>query len=339
MSSLPKHIIDSLRGGTTSLHNSPLLEPIQVKDFFIKELSNGFEKLNLIDNGKNIIGDYVCKLNDSLKQCKTIENDCCDFLVKLVQDVVTKKLFSEQISNITLALDLCKELNENNTYNEYDPKLEYTFKDLKELDEITKEIYKRRFLNVLISGFACYYSNNYNLYLVDLFSLNKDLPSIYSDINLYNTKLLYLCNDLENDGIVDTSNVSFSTNGDDVKIEVSAYTFHSLLYETIRGILEYCISKNQIENLDKFKYVSERTDHKVFDLWDMRLGLPIVNSITRISEEENINILEIGLDRFIELLSEVDVELLFSFFKELLSNTSKGRKLLVDILNFLNNLK
>lgn len=339
MSTLPKHILDSIEAGTTSLHNSPILEPKQIKSFFIRELSNGFDKLSEIDNNKNIVGDYAKKLNDCLTKCKEIENTCLPSLSSIAQNVVLNKIFRNRLSDVELVLNINNELGECEVVREYDPKTEYNFKDLGELDDITKEIQKRRFLNVLISGFACYYSNIVDLYLVDIFNTDKRLPELYSDINVYNSKLLYLCDDLTAHGIVDTSKVILSNNTGGTKIEVSGYTFQSLLYEAIRGVLEYCISKNYTTDIDKFKYIIDRTDHCVFDVWDMRLGLPIVNKIISVCQEEGIDLIEVGLDRFIEVLCEVNTDLLFNLFKELLSNTSKGKRLVVDILRFLNSMK
>ena len=103
--------------------------------------------------------------------------------------------------------------------------------------------------------------------------------------------------------------------------------------ETIKGILELAISHGLPENIEKAKYVISKSDFKLAELWDMRLGYALWSLIEEEFEECGLDILEVGVNFFLMELSEMDCGEFNKTLQEIFARTKRGKRLIVDIVD------
>ena len=166
-------------------------------------------------------------------------------------------------------------------------------------------------IKALVAGAAMYYTNNIGTYVRELFEIDSDLPSLYKKAIDYNNVLLFYEKDTFNDkqstngGKVD---VTVSSNDMRPTIKAEGLLFPILVEEVIKGMLELAISHGLPKNSAKAKYVIGKSDFKLAELWDMRLGYSLWNLIEDEMTECGYDMLEVGLNFFLMELAEMDCE-------------------------------
>ena len=202
------------------------------------------------------------------------------------------------------------------------------------MNNLSDEIYKRRMLNALTTGAAIYYMNNIGNYIKEVFEINSDLPSLYKKIIDYNTLLLYYNKDtLDTEKTTDGGkvDVTVSSEMEYPTIKAEALLFPILVEETIKGILELAIAHGLPSNIDKTKYVLSKSDFKLAEVWDMRLGFALWGVIEKEIEECGLDIMEIGVNFFMMELSQMDCETFNKTLQEIFARTKKGKRMITDI--------
>lgn len=334
---IPKHILDAIQNDETSLFNHEVLSNEYAKKNLIRSIAEVFDIVQSKTEFGLSIKDNTQKLNDLLNECKSIEVDIKDELVKIVEKYIKGVLFPNLDTHINLEMrlmDAPKEQPNNKSIEQND----FIFNNLEEIDDVTRYIYKRRLMNVFITGLSLHYSNDFKWFVNDLFELNTRLPHLYSEINLYNTKLLYLYDEGNNqqvdlsDGYYDIF-VGQSSVDDKPLVKVHGYTFSSLLYETIKSILNKVIFNTLPLRMDLVEYVLSRTDAPVFEFYDMRIGHPIVSRVISILEKNNIDLISLNLGFTVQYIMALPYEDFNSFFKELFAGTKRGEELLLKIVD------
>lgn len=69
--------------------------------------------------------------------------------------------------------------------------------------------------------------------------------------------------------------VNLSSSDNIVSIKSQGILMPILLEETIKGILELAISHGLPKNSAKAQYIISKSDFKLAEMWDMRIGLPL----------------------------------------------------------------
>ena len=158
--------------------------------------------------------------------------------------------------------------------------------------------------------------------------------SIYKKIIDYNNVLLYIEKDTFDKGkATDGGRVDVVVGSDQTyaKIKAQGLLFPILLEETIKGILELAISHGLPQNIEKAKYVIGKSDFKIAEVWDMRLGYALWSIIEEEADECGYDMEEVGVNYFLMELSEMGCDTFNKTLQEIFARTRKGKELLEDI--------
>jgi hypothetical protein len=179
-----------------------------------------------------------------------------------------------------------------------------------------------------------YYTFVYKEYIKEIFDINIELPSLYKKALDYNNLLMFYEKD--------TFNEKGTTNGGKVDVTISsndAYPiiksegllFPILLGETIKGILELAISHGLPDKREKAKYVLSKSDFKLAEMWDMRLGYCLWTIIEEGIENAGYDILEVGINFFLMEIAQLDCEEFNKTLQEIFGRTVRGKELITKI--------
>ena len=333
MAKLPSHILKALTNNRTSLGEHPSFPPEEEEKFVVNLLSNVFNELT----DKIDIEDYDTlknKLSEILAQCKKIERSNIESLEELCGRIVND-IFQIPMDTIRIEMNIVDKVD--TSAERLMPEKtsdDFSFDDIDDMNYLTDEIYKRRMLNALVMGAGMYYMNFIGNYIKEIFEINSELPSLYKKIIDYNNILIYLEKD--------SFNNEKSTDGGKVDVTISSETeypiikaegvlFPILLEETIRGILELAISHGLPKNLDKAKYVISKSDFKLAEMWDMRIGFALWKLIENECENCGVNLLEIGVNFFLMHIAQMDCDEFNTTLREIFARTKKGKAIISEI--------
>lgn len=324
---LPKHILNSLLSNKTSLGEHPSFPPEEEEKFLVYLLEEYYN--NICDNVElNDINEIQQELEKLITQCRKLESSNINSLESLCVNVLNK-IFDIPEETIVLQCKIVSSVDTSNQRVVPEKTTDFTFDDIDDMTYLTQEIYKRRLLNALVVGASMYYSSHIDFYVQDLFKINPELPSIYRKILDLNTKLLYLqkdtlnLNDKNEGGKVD---VMITSVDDMITINAEGVIFPILLEESIKGILEVAISHGLPQDRTKAEYVTKKSDFKLAEIWDMRLGVPLWLRITTLLEDLDLNILDNGMINFFLFeLSQMEYKDFNTFLQNVFKHTKKGK--------------
>ena len=330
---IPKNILDIISSNKTSLGDNPALPP-DLEDKFLVFLVNKYYEGLLTHFDSVDVEELTNDLSYAMTECKNLESNCKEALEKLCLDIVNE-IFN--IPNDTLVLDM-KLVDKVDAKQERlvpESSADYSFESIEDINSLTSEIYKRRLLNVLIMGAAMYYAEHTEIYSHILDKIDERLKPIYDKIMLVNNLLLFhtkqsLSNKQKDGGKVD---VYISNEDTPVRIEAKGIFFPILLEETIKGLLELSIAHGLPKDKEKAEFVLSKTDFKLAEIWDQRLGVPLWEQILKIMSEIEENPLEIGLNFFFMEISQLNPKQFNLAMQEIFANTKAGKRLVKEIIN------
>ena len=336
MEKLPKHIINSLLKNNTSLGEHPAYPPEDEEKFIVHLLTKHYNEL-LEEVGTSDVELLKKELSKLLAQCLKCEQNCQDALEKLSGQVVCE-VFNIPIDSVDIRTSLTTSIDTSKQRMFPEKTEDYSFDSIKDMNNLTDEIYKRRMLNCLISGAAMHYANDVSLYIQELFKINPELPLLYKKILVINNLLLYLETDKVNDDKTNTTeggtvDVTLTSPDEMPIIDAKAIIFPILVEETIKGLLELSISQGLPDDKEKAKYVMQKADFKFAEVWDLRLGLPLVERIlNQIDEDVEPTFL------FMEL-SKLNVSDFNEKLQEVFGGTKTGKEFINNLVNDINRKK
>lgn len=331
MSKLPKHIITALRNGKTSLGDHPAFPPDEEEKFIIHLMSDVFDEVS-----ENISGDVdglKKQLSELIYTCKQLEKNSKQSLEKLCKKVIFS-MFDVPENTVKIEIELVDTIDTKADRMFPERTKNFTFDSIEDMNTLTDEIYKRRMMNVLITGAAMFYTNKLTAYVSDIFEINPELPSLYKKILDINTYLLYADSvSFDNKKQGDGGKVSVNITSHDIQptIKAEALMFPILINETIKGILELAIAHGLPKDVDRAKYILSKADFKFAEVWDMRLGYALWTLIDRILDELDIDIMDLGLNYLLMEFSKLNTQKFNSFLQNLFARTTKGKGFLEDI--------
>ena len=329
---IPSHLLKSLISNNTSLGQHPCFPPDDELCFLEKIVTPIYEIFTKKNIDKENVKDELSKL---VKQAKNIEINNIETLQKLCADIV-KNIFNLEDLEETMEFDLKLTNSVDNSNIRMLPEKteEYNFDSINEIEFLTKEIYKKRMLNALITGAAMYYSNNISSYIKELFDVDNELPSLYKKIVDYNNHLLFNepfdYKTMENN-ISGKVTVVINKNENTTTLTSEAILFPVLLEETIKGVLEKAISNGLPSDYTKAKYIISKSDFKLAEYWDTILGYCLWVIIHDGLIKNNIDIIDLGLYNFFSYVSQIDVDDFNLNLKEVFAKTKHGLQFLKDI--------
>jgi len=332
MLKIPEYILDSLENDRTSLGKHPAFPPEEEEKFIVNAVADRFTELteNMeitdVEQLKNELGRLIVK-------CKKIERKSSDALEQLCISIVSE-LFSIPEDTVKIEANLVDSVNTDNQRMLPEKTPDFSFDSIKDMNLLSKEIYKRRMLNALVTGAAMYYSDNISYYIRDLFEIDDELPSLYKKIVRYNEILIYLEKDTlnkeDNDNITDGGKVDVEIGSLHAMpvIKSEGLIFPVLLNETIKGVLELAISHGLPEKREKAEYVIKKSDFRLAELWDMRLGYVLWEIIAE--QIEDMDVIEPNF--FLMTLSELPCDKFNDCLGEIFGKTKRGKRILDNII-------
>ncbi len=334
MATLPKHILQSLKDNKTSLGEHPAFPPEEEEKFAVNLVIDTFNSLSekvAIDDCDALKGE----LSAILSQCRKIERNNKEALEELCAEII-KDIFLIPNDTLEITSNIVDKVDTSAERLVPEKTTDFSFDDIEDMNYLTGEIYKRRMLNALVTGAAMYYMNYIGNYIKEVFEINSDLPALYKKLIDYNNLLMYYEKDtLDYDKTTDGGKVDVTISSDEQypTIKAEGVVFPILVEETIKGILELAISHGLPENIEKAKYVISKSDFKLAELWDMRLGYALWSLIEEEFEKCGLDIIEVGVNFFLMELSEMDCEEFNETLQEIFARTKKGKQLIVDIVD------
>ena len=127
--------------------------------------------------------------------------------------------------------------------------------------------------------------------------------------------------------------VYLTQNQQPVEIVSQGIIFPILLEETIKGILELAISHGLPHNKEKADYIIKKSDFRLAEIWDIRLGLPLWIKILKAIEDNGYDLKEVGINFFFMFLSEKEPYEFNFFLQEVFRKTKLGDKLICELLD------
>ena len=331
MLELPKYILDSLSKNKTSLGEHPAFPPEEEEKFTINAVARYFT--GLVD-GIEItdINQLKTELGKLIVRCQKIEAKSTTALEQLCMNIVSE-LFSIPENTINIEAKIVNEVDVSNQRQIPEKTDDFSFDSIKDMKYLTGEIYKRRMLNALVTGASMYYSKNISSYISELFEIDDELPSLYKKIIRYNEILMFFEKDTiveKDESVTDGGKVDVVMNMPEnmVSIKAEGIIFPVLLNETIKGILELAIAHGLPESRKKAEYVIKKSDFKLAELWDMRLGISLWGIIA--SQIEDMDVIEPNF--FLMTLSELSVDKFNDCLCEIFGKTNRGKKILDNII-------
>ena len=328
---LPKHILKSAEKNLTSLGDNPCLPPEEETNFIVNILTRYYDKLT---DGKDINEQQIQEeLKNLIVQCQKLEKENVNALEKICFDCIDE-LFEIPEDTIEIEGKLVSKIDNDNERLVPEKIEDFSFDSIDDMNNLSSEIYKRRMLNCLIAGASMYYMKNFKPYFQKIFEINPDLPALYKKILNLNDILLYLSKDKLSDDNNDGGkvDVNISSGNNMVSIKAEALLFPILLNEIIKGILELAISHGLPKNREKAMYVIGKSDFKLAEVWDMRIGCPLWEIIVSLIDELGYNAEEIGINFIMMSFAVMDCNEFNEKMKEILAKTKRGKEIMNEIL-------
>lgn len=329
---LPLYIIKSLMDGKTSLGKHPSYPPDEENAFIIDLLNDYYDNIAFSIDVDDV-NSAKSKLSEYLTNAKRIEDNNRASLEKLCADTIND-IFDIPYNALKIEMNIVNTIDSKDERLIPEKTVDYTFEDIEDMNMLTEEVYKRRMLDCLVAGASLYYSENLTNYLNGLFSIDPELPLLYKKIFELNKFLIYNEKDtFDKDKMTDGGKVDVDISSPDniVTIKSEGVLMPILLEETIKGLLELAISHGLPKNSSKAKYIIGKSDFKLAEIWDVRLGLPLWGCFVDCLQKQKLDIDNIGANFLLMEISKMPVNIFNKFLQEIFKGTKRGTKLLADM--------
>ena len=336
MNNFPQHIIKSLLSNQTSLGAHPAYPPDEELPFILNVVKKYIEKLGVDDNPN----DMSLTLQQNINKCRKIESSHKQDLEELCANKIIS-IFNIPENTIELNNSIQDNIDVSDQRMFPEETEDYSFDSIKDMKELTNEVYKRRMLNALISGASLFYIMQFKEYFSDAFDIDENLPSLYKNILIDNLKLIYLQKEpISNEDLSKANKVDVYMSGvqNIVKINSEAIIFPLLIESDIRGLLELAISHGLPQSIQKSNYIIKKSDFKAAELWDIRLGLPLWECIYKIFKECDCDVYKEGIISYVFFeFAKLNYKGFNKLLQELFKHTKKGKEYIKSLLSRINN--
>lgn len=328
---LPKVIKNQLKKHKTSLGDNPAFPPEDESPFdyklTVKHLQAITSHLQSFDDLPNIddvnalkthlskLIERASKLEEPIKE--NLEKICFDFIVDkfaIPEDTVD---FTCEISDNINVSDKRIEPEETDETVEFD--------GIEEIKGLSKEVYKRRFINALVQGAAIYYATQISEYVGEIFKLNPKLPELYDEILTLNTCLGFITTDkmdLDNPSVAGDVEVHLGNDVNKTNIVAKGLLFPVLLCESIKGFMELFASHGLPDSQEQASYILKKADFLLAEPWDIRLGVPLWEKLVSLIPTEDTKLIPLFFMEYVSL----PVDKFNELTQEIYGNTRKGKE-------------
>lgn len=327
---LPDFIIRSVKEYKTSLGNHPSFPPDDETRFEEKILKKRYYEL--LTNVKKIDGtkgdvskqNLINILKDLTIKCKSIEEPIKNELEKICFEYV-HKLFGLNHGDLNLE---CVITDDIKMIAPMTPKkMVEEFDDIEHIESLNKEIIKRRLVNSLVQGASIRLSSKYNDMLNELYTLDYRLVELYNNITAINEYLTFVKEQKPTEDNIG-GEVSVNLTSDEVVIKSSGIIFPVLVFETIKGIMELLSSHGLPEKKEDSEYIISKSDFKLAENWDRRLGVGLWDILMNTIGYNNFSKMPIVFTKLVSMPEPVFQKTM----REIFGTTKKGKKTIQNII-------
>lgn len=333
---LPEFLTKAIRNNTTSLGTHPALPPEEEETFVGFILKNQYQCVMKPFEGQDISPKELSKkLNELITECKNVEAGSKEALETLCNNVCCT-IFNIPDDTIDIESKLVESCDMTKYRMLPEPTPDFTFNDIDELRYLTDEVYKRRMVDVLMVGAAAYYGYNLDFYIREIYKINPELIRLYSEIIKYNMALLYNQPDtiklIEkcNSGRVD---VFIGGQDDRIKIKAEGIIFPVLLEYTVRGLFEAATQNGLPSDMETADYILKKTDYRLAENWDMRLGIPLWSILMSDIEESGYELDTVGSNFILMEISKLKPETFNDYLQNAFKKTRKGVAMTKELMD------
>ena len=207
--------------------------------------------------------------------------------------------------------------------------INYEFDDTDSMEQLQKEVIKRRVIDSLIQGASYMFSECYGLYIDRIYEMNKRLPSMYDELRAINDYLLFtedvaITEDDKRQGAF--VEVRIGGEGKRTQIHAQGLTFPFLLTETIRGALELFASHGLPMDSRQANYVLRQADFLKAEPWDLRTGVGLWRLVS-----DNCNVTDREMPYFFSDLCAMSVSEFNSAVKNMVAKTRRGKAIFGEL--------
>lgn len=320
---IPSFLVDAVRSGSTSLGDNPAFPSSIGSRILVKLLASEYAKVSEAVDGMDV-GRARELLSKYMTHCMRKEQSCREALealcVKCVNDVIP-------IPDNTINIE-CKivgKVDASSLRSMPEDVDDYTYDTIDDMNNLSDEVYKRRFLNSLVCGAAYRYGSDISSYVQDLFSIDPELSGLYSRIIALNEYLMY-ADDTPDASINCGGKVEVDVGGSDERVSIKAegILFPFLLSETFKGLFELAASHGLPDDKERAMYVMKKSDFTSAEAWDTRIGAVVWDAVygQAADIEPNFFILE---------LSKMPVDEFNASMREMIASTRRGKEMIDDI--------
>jgi hypothetical protein len=338
---IPEHILNAINSNKTSLGEHPSFPPKPTqKEYIVNLVGAKYTKLKEYIDGKDI-NEVIKELNDIVLRCIKEERKSTDALTKLCSDLV-KNLFKIPEDTIDIEYHLVDTIDTSKERLVPEEDEDYSYEDIHDIQYLGDEVYKRRLLNALIEGASESYAYNVGNYIKEIYKINPELPGLYEKIIRYSDYLMYALDETSlrtSKGTDGTVEVRLNAEPKVISIKAYGTLFPILLQNAIKGILEVAILQGLPDNKDKAYYVMKKSDFKLAEIWDSRLGSVLWEKILSAYNEEDGIYDNVGLNFLFMEMSLMTTPVFNEFMQEVFANTNKGHEAIKTICDAIVNRK
>ena len=335
---LAKFIYSAAKEHNTSLGNNKALpqredvsyEYIILKRRFkqvVEQIEKTFGHIPSVDEAEHLLSKLIVKT-------QKLEEPLRPQLEKLCEAVVTNVLSVPQ-ETILLECNLVSEIEpeqEIRVLPEFDDEESgYDFSDVDEVTMANEAILKRRMVNSLVQGVS-YLLMMDNFDNTKLSEWSNELPQLYMQIIALNDYLLYSKQEKISDKnpMLGAYVETHLGKGDEKTVITSqGLIYPLLLQETFRGFFELFGSHGLPDKTDAAMYVIKHADFIVAEAWDLRIGVPLWESI-----ENCCGTIESSIYPYIfSSIAELPIEDFNKTLQNIFLKTKSGKKFVDDIVH------
>lgn len=333
---LPDFLKRAIIDNTTSLGDHPAFPPEEEDTFVGFVLKTQYNHIMEPFEGQDISTKEISKkLSELIAECQKIEAANKEALEKLCSDICAT-IFDIPEDTIDIESKLVDKCDMSKYRMTPEATKDFSFEDIEEMKHLTDEIYKRRMVDALISGASMYYGSNIEYYIREIYKINPELIQLYIEITKYNMVMLYNQPDtIKSVERCDSGKVDIyiGDEGERIKIKAEGVIFPVLLEYTIHGILETASQQGLPSDRDKAEYILSKTDYRLAENWDLRLGLPLWSILMTDIEKCGGNLDEIGSNFIIMEISRLRPEVFNNYLQNAFKQTRKGLSMTKELID------
>lgn len=330
---IPDFLEKAIAGNKTSLGEHPAFPP-EDDDLFIAALIRG-EYSHAMEGIDTSDRKELCnRLNRIVAECKQEETSCREALENLCSNKLAE-IFNIPDDTINISGKIVEECDMEKYRMVPDSTPDFEFEDIDEMNYLSDKIYQRRMIDCLMSGITMHYIEHSEIFADEINSINPRLMNLYGMIFKYNQALLF--NQADTIKSIEKSNsgrvtVNVGDPEDRIVIEAEGVIFPILLEYSIRGLLEVASLKGLPDDIEKADYIMGKTDYRLAENWDMRLGAPLWRLFVNCAEKCEYDVMNIGPNFIIMELSKLEPDVFNKFLQNVFKKTRLGTAMMTEFL-------